>query len=84
VKRFAQKEICYRTIQEAKAVARPAEITFFFTNMQFRGKCRGKNDLPSSGSGSWARPKSHFLAGAEPVVPWRDCGEESTGLCIGS
>lgn len=29
VKRFAQKEICYCTIQKTKASARPAEITFF-------------------------------------------------------
>ena len=79
MKRFAQKEICYCTIQVAKAVARPAEIIFFHKHalsevniaerVIYRGL--GKAQVP-------------FLAGGEPQCTPRNCGEESTGSCIGS
>jgi hypothetical protein len=83
VKRFAQKEICYRTIREAKAVVRPAEITFFHkhanseVNVAERMIYRVLGLVPGQGQVT-------FLAGAEPLVPLRDCGEEPTGLCTGS
>lgn len=69
MKRFAQKEICYCTIQEIKAVARPAEITFFSQTCNFRGKCRGKTDLPEFSAWFLGKARSTLLAEAEPLVP---------------
>jgi hypothetical protein len=83
VKRFAQKEICYRTIREAKAVVRPAEITFFHKHANSEVNVAERMIYRV-----WAwflgKARITLLAGAEPLVPRRDCGEESTGLCIGS